>query len=245
MKAAKLQLCFSYLPITLLCYMFKQDISKSEIAVLILVLIIILTGFVLIYTNLSLFQTYTIEDGLVEWLTVLGLLLGSIVSLRRFFVLRKQRRFIFLLATFLLGIFLFFAAGEEISWGQRLLGIESSDYFKQNNTQGETNFHNLVLGGVRINRWIFSFGLITVLSIYVIIMPLLYTRKRWMKNFVDYWGIPLPQLYQLIGCVLLFILTTFIPHEKRAELLECGIAFFLFLIIAFPMNKNLFVKNQV
>lgn len=224
--------------------MFRQGISKIEITVLLFILLIIAAGFVLVFTNMPLFIRYTIEDGLVEWLTVLGLLLGSFASLRHTFTLRKERRFIFLLATFLLGIFLFFAAGEEISWGQRILGIESSDYFKQHNTQGETNFHNLVLGGVRINRWIFSFGLITILSIYVIIMPVLYTRKQWMKRFVDYWGIPLPKFYQLVGCILLFILTTLIPHEKRAELLECGIAFFLFLIIAYPMNEKLFVKNQ-
>lgn len=40
-------------------------------------------------------------------------------------------------------IILFFIAGEEISWGQRLLGVTTPEYFAEKNKQGETNLHNL------------------------------------------------------------------------------------------------------
>ena len=36
-----------------------------------------------------------------------------------------------------------FGAGEEISWGQRIFNVESSEYFLENNAQGETNLHNM------------------------------------------------------------------------------------------------------
>lgn len=38
---------------------------------------------------------------------------------------------------------LFAVAGDEISWGQRILGIETPEDLKQINTQGEITFHNL------------------------------------------------------------------------------------------------------
>lgn len=218
--------------------------SRIEITVLAFIVLMFLTGFILLYTNLSLYETFTIEDGFVEWMTVLGLLAGSFTCFHRFFKLRKEKKWMFLTATFILGIFLFFAAGEEISWGQRLLGIESPEFFKQSNTQGETNFHNLVLGGVRINRWIFSFLLIFVLSIYIIVVPLLYKRKKWMQNFVRYFGIPLPKTYQIISFIIMFIASELMDHEKRAELVEFATAFLLFLVTAFPYNKEDFVLNN-
>jgi hypothetical protein len=221
-----------------------QRISKLEMAVLVLIFIIFAIGFFLLHTNLPLFEIYTVEDGFVEWLTVLGLLAGSFTCFHRFFTLRKEKRWMFLTATFILGILLFFAAGEEISWGQRLFGIESPEFFKQRNTQGETNFHNLVLGGVRINRWIFSFLLIFVLSLYIIVVPLLYKRKRWMQNFVRYFGIPLPKTYQIISFIIMFIASEMMDHEKRAELVEFATAFLLFLVTAFPFNREDFLLNS-
>jgi len=223
--------------------MSSQKISRLEIAIILFVLMIILTGFLLLFIDIDLFKQYTIEDGTVEWLTVAGLLLGAYTCFKRMILLHKEKGWILLMVAFILGIFLFVAAGEEISWGQRILGIQSQDYFKENNTQGETNFHNLIVGGVRINRIIFSFMLISVLSIYLILFPLLYKSKTWMKRFVNNWGIPLPKIYQVISCVVLFGLTSILPHEKRAELLECGIAFLLFLIIAYPLNDFVFAKK--
>src|SRR4051812_13763210 len=126
-------------------------LSIVEKLILALVLIILITGYILFYTNVVRFEAYVQEDGIVEWLTVLGLVLGCIVCLRRFFVLRKHRTAWFLIVTFGLALLLFFAAGEEISWGQRIFGIKSSEFFKERNSQGETNLHNLVVDGVKVN----------------------------------------------------------------------------------------------
>ena len=38
---------------------------------------------------------------------------------------------------------LFFIAGEEISWGQRIFEVASPEYFLSTNKQLETNLHNL------------------------------------------------------------------------------------------------------
>lgn len=224
--------------------MYANKITLVEKLVLAAGLLIIAVGHLLFYTNMPLFALYTREDMLVEWLTVLGLLAGSFVCFSRAFRVGASRGWMFLLTALGLGLMLFLAAGEEISWGQRLFGIESPDYFKENNTQQETNFHNLIVGGVRVNRWIFSFLLTAVLSAYLILLPLLYRRKQWAKRLVRFWGVPLPKPYQTVSAVVLFVITQILPHEKKAELLECGIAFLLFLVIAFPVNKDDFVRKD-
>ncbi len=223
--------------------MLSNNISKTEAMFLAFIFIMLTIGFVLVFTDMSLFEQYTSEDGAIEWITVIGLLMASFTCFTRAIKLRRHRTWLFLLTSGLLGLVLFFGAGEEISWGQRILGIESSKYFKEKNAQGETNFHNLVLGGIKINMWVFSFLLTAVLAIYLLVIPFLYRKKKWMQGFVHSWGIPLPKLYQVIAFLLLFV-TELMPHGKRAELLEAGTALMLFLIIRFPANPESFeIKN--
>ena len=48
-----------------------------------------------------------------------------------------------------LAVVCFFGFGEEISWGQRIFGIETPAGLKQANSQQETNLHNLkALSGI-------------------------------------------------------------------------------------------------
>ena len=80
------------------------------------------------------------EDGAAEWLQFIfyffAFVSSSIVTWRR----RKcaKQCFFWLLIT----LFCFYAAGEEISWAERVtnIGIES---IRQINAQGETNLHNI------------------------------------------------------------------------------------------------------
>ena len=152
-------------------------LSNTEKIILTIVAVAIATGFWLFYTDLSRFEQYVKEDGIAEWLTVAGLLLGSFVCFTRFLKLLRKRSRWFLFVTLALGLFLFFAAGEEISWGQRIFGIETPEYFQQHNAQQETNLHNLVVGGVKINKLIFSILLVGLLAVFMIIVPLLYQKN--------------------------------------------------------------------
>ena len=220
--------------------MVISKFSKTEIGILILIITMLAVGFILVFTNARSFALYVQEDGIVEWLTVLGLLLGAAVCFKRTVHFWKHRSWLFLVVTALMGIVLFFGAGEEISWGQRILGIKSPEYFQQNNLQGETNFHNLMLGDFKVNKWIFSIALTVFLGIYILVIPFLYRTKRWMQNFVTYCGIPLPKAVHIVAFIAIFLLTELIPNGKRAEILEAATALLLFLIIRFPANKKTF-----
>lgn len=77
------------------------------------------------------------EDGAVEYIGALALLLACPVFLAASFYSRSR------IALILLALFCFVSFGEEISWGQRLLGFESPSFFRQWNHQDEFNLHNL------------------------------------------------------------------------------------------------------
>jgi hypothetical protein len=218
-------------------------LSFVEKTILALVFTILAVGYILFYTNIARFELYVQEDGIVEWLTVLGLILGCIVCVRRFLQLIKYRTAWFLIVTIGLGLLLFFAAGEEISWGQRILGIKSSEFFKEKNSQGETNLHNLVVGGKKLNKIIFSIGLTIAMGIYLLMFPVLYRYHNGTKRFIDRSGIALPKAYQVFSMLLVFGITSLLPHEKKAELLEAGIALLFFLVIRFPGNLFVFTPS--
>lgn len=94
----------------------------------------------------DLFDTIAREDGLIESVSAAALLLGSALFL--VLLIRNLRRRHFL-AAMLCGAFalvLFVIGMEEISWMQRVLDIESSDYFLERNDQNEMNLHNLDTG---------------------------------------------------------------------------------------------------
>jgi len=84
------------------------------------------------------------EDGLLETLTAVLLLLASI----QFFLAGKYatKHLLFrrtILALFLLSILSMIFMMEEISWGQRIFSWENPEIIQNFNYQQETNFHNL------------------------------------------------------------------------------------------------------
>jgi len=219
-------------------------LTAVEKIVLALAVIAIAMGIFLFYTSVARFEEYVQEDGIVEWLTVVGLLLGSIVCFSRFVILLRKRSWWFLFVTLGLGLFLFFAAGEEISWGQRIFGLKTPEYFQEHNAQHETNLHNLVVDGVKLNKLIFSIFLVGALAIFLLIVPLLYQKNNWTRKFLDRSAVPVPQFYQVLGFVMIFMLTNIIRDGKNAELLECCGALLFFLIVQYPKNREIFSGKQ-
>lgn len=222
--------------------MAKLRVSLSEKIILLLVAIIILIAFIFFYWNTHFLDVYLDEDGPMEWLTVAGLLAGFFVCAYRFINLLKTKSWWFLTVTLVLGVLLFIAAGEEISWGQRIFGIQSSEYFLKHNAQGETNIHNLVVNGVKINKLVFSTILIAALGVYLVIMPLLYKTKTGFKNLIDNCGIPIAKTYQVFSFLVVFSISSLLHHDRNPELLEAGAAALFFLIILHPFNKYIFRK---
>jgi len=85
------------------------------------------------------------EDGFIEMLGAICLLLGAVFAFVALLRLRSNHDAGRLKQLAYLGLVLFLvlAAGEELSWGQRLLGFETPAPIAKVNAQEETNLHNL------------------------------------------------------------------------------------------------------
>lgn len=83
------------------------------------------------------------EDHLIENTQVIVLLVGSVIAFLtgKFFWKRGQGWLAILF--FLVCGALFFISGDEIDWGQRLIGFATPDQMAQENLQGEVTVHNI------------------------------------------------------------------------------------------------------
>ena len=184
------------------------------------------------------------EDGIVEWLTALGLLVGAIACFHRAKILSPFRGTLFVACTIFLGFLFLFGLGEEISWGQRIFDIKSSAFFLQNNSQGETNLHNLVVGGTKLNKLIFGTILGILIGIYFLILPFLYRKVEKIKNLIDKMAIPLPKYFHIIAYLILVGLTEFIAGGKKGEILEFGGVWIFVLMLFAPYNREIFSRKS-
>ncbi|MBC8146125.1 MAG: hypothetical protein H7X80_11120 [bacterium] len=167
------------------------------------------------------------EDRAVEWATVWLFGAAAVMFVRD----GIRKRMIF---TILVGLFCFFVAGEEFSWGQRILGFGSPEYFMANNYQQELNLHNLP-GEVVKPKWIFMIAL----AGYGIILPLL-ARSKDAKPLLVKVGAEAPSMAMLWWFVAAIILLLWYPADLTGEWVEC-LAGALFLACARMRTKTLWI----
>lgn len=221
----------------------STPIPRGLIAGLVVILGICAYGLVLLHWDKEAFLFFIREDGFVEWLTVAELVIMSIFSfsMSRAFSRSGQKDAAKRVWLFM-GFLFLFGALEEISWGQRVLGIESPAWFLKHNKQGETNVHNLLFYGVNINKLVFGKVLTMLIALYLLFVPLLYRFSERFKNLMIRWGIPIAQNYQ----ILLFIIVIVIIQlhiglaKKVGELLELCSCFLFLLILVHPSNGEIF-----
>ncbi len=218
-----------------------NKISRVEWGLIAFVTFHVLLGLLLAIVHIRYFEgNYVVEDGVIEWLTVDALLLSAALTIYRIFKIRRSKGTPFLIGLVVFLLLFIFGAGEEISWGQRIFDIHSSHFFQVHNAQGETNIHNLVIGGKKINKLIFGTLLGICVAFYFLVLPYLYRRGEWVKSFVDRWALPIPQVRHIIMYLLLFALCSIIPSGKKGEILEFGGTFIFFILLLFPYNREIF-----
>ena len=134
------------------------------------------------------FEALTREDSWVEYLTAVclflagGLLFGTAWRERSLF-----RRGVYLLG----GVALLFAAGEEVSWGQRIFGFATPDFFLSWNQQQEFTVHNSANG---------AFDIIYLNGTLLLCMA---TSAAFFCRKDRLCGIPLPSILLMLGFLLM------------------------------------------
>lgn len=219
-----------------------KSISKTEIAILLYMSLLTVIGVIMSYTHPQEFRSfYVVEDGLIEWLTVLALVATMVVCFRRFWRLRQQAKPLFLGMTLLFGLAFLFGAGEEISWGQRLLNIDSPEFFLEHNAQEEINLHNTIINDVKINKLVFGKGIGIMMLLYLTVFIPLYRKKPGFQKLVDRFAIPVASNYQIAAYVIAILLIQVgMEHSKKGELLEFALTHIIFLNFAFAYNRQIY-----
>ena len=220
-----------------------MPVEKTEKLVLTNAVILFALGVFLGVANEDYFHNvYTAEDGLLEWLTVLALgsvvvVLGGRLWKYKHFLNWRQRSVLAALV-----VLAAFGAGEEISWGQRLLGIESTEFFQNYNKQQEINLHNLDIGNVSINKDFLSKGILLAFLLYLAVITPLYHRSIHAGRLFDSWGIPIPKRYQYLGYVLAIVMVEGLVNAatgapRRGELTEFIVTILAALNLIYPLNQ--------
>jgi len=186
-------------------------------------------------------SVYLAEDGFLEWLIVVifGFLAG--VCFWRAVRLRRIRSRAFVAVSVLMGLAFVFGIGEELSWGQRIFGIETPESLKRYNKQQELNIHNLKLGRISFNQMIFGWLLFLGLALYLLVLPWLADRYEQVRAWVDQVGLPLATRLQALAFLPVLILPQQLLASKESdELAEvCG-ALLLVAVFRYARNRSIY-----
>lgn len=145
---------------------------KTVVTICVIPFVVALIGIITALFGKEVYKWFTSEDGFAESMQVVFYGVALVLSL--VFTQRQWRTGNKLFALLYLGLSfaLVFLIGEELSWGQRIFGWQTSEPFAAINKQAETNLHNIYGVGDAF-KWIQlligAYG--TILPIIVLLWP--------------------------------------------------------------------------
>ncbi|MEM1436663.1 MAG: hypothetical protein AAGG11_21615 [Pseudomonadota bacterium] len=183
--------------------------------------------------------TYGEEDGVAEYLTALFFFLSAFGFLSLYLQYARPLPLWRGLVILAWAALMFFFAGEELSWGQRIIGMETPESIRATNAQNEFNFHNHDIIQDHGHRILTAFTLLTGLGIWL--LSLVPPLRRLYQQFV----VPIPPLGYAILFVGAFIYgRRYIPDldyfatEFRELFMACG-------MLGFAWHARLFGPGTV
>ena len=157
-----------------------------------------------------LYGRLVIEDSWGESAGFIALLVAGAVFLRMSVIPGLGRRRLWFAALGLGSLLLGF---EEISWGQRFLGLSTPDFFLRFNTQGEMGFHN---GTSSLGE---LYGPATLcVALYGALLPLVVAYHAGARSWFERLGLPIPSLSLMPLFLAPAIAWHFSPFSRPAEL---------------------------
>lgn len=108
------------------------------------------------------------EGGVIEYGTCIAFFLAAVFAVPVAKQLWRQGNRVLGGAYGLFTLLLGFVAFEEISWGQRLLGVKSPEFFETHNSQAEITLHNLLWVNELIDPALIVVGLLGAFSWFLL-----------------------------------------------------------------------------
>lgn len=177
--------------------------------------------------DLASFDAVMVEDGPAE--SVSAILYFASFLVLAFTLVRRRSLNVWVI---LLALLFFVVAGEEISWGQRIIGAETPDLLRQANVQGETNIHNID----GIHQHVRGLAVVLLVSLYVLLPAA--NAFAGLRSLIERLRIPVPPLW--IGLIALFALAFMVVPRALGRndfsLDEMGELYFSVAAIGFALS---------
>ncbi|PIE22225.1 MAG: hypothetical protein CSA62_13605 [Planctomycetota bacterium] len=159
------------------------------------------------------------EDGVIEWSSAAIVLFAALLSGR--IALHGQATRAQVGMHCFLALLFFAMCGEEISWGQRVLGFETPEALQGINVQGEFNLHNDF-------GYFFDHLFVLCFFLWGCVVPLLRKYSDFFRGLFLRVGLPVPSLGLAFGMllismvqdVLVYRLVDPMPYLRVPELRE-------------------------
>lgn len=197
------------------------------------------------------------EDNYFEYIGFFSFFITSIVFFLAFYRIRKQTSANCILKTAILGLALlfFFGAGEEISWGQRIINIQTPEYLTKVNQQNEINVHNLNFGPLG-DPFAISFDLFWM--IYGVIIPFACfneTIRNYLSKYIpiSHWSVAILFLLNYFCAKLAKLLyvnvftATVVPFGQAVQEIKesnYGLIFALVALSCYFSLQNIYSQNK-
>jgi len=218
----------------------RSRLDQSLLALICLVLV--LTVGTYFYSTDYFSLTYAREDGFVEYGTALFLFAASLVLLVNAGRLKTRGLTLAFGCTLFYALLFFFAAGEEVSWGQRIFGWETGETFREINKQQETNLHNLIVptpwGDFHLAKTLFGPILTSILLLYLAVLPLLYPRVGLIKRIADRIAAPVPGKRHAVLAIAASLVIAAIDVSRKWEVYELVFSVLATSIFLLPQNSE-------
>ena len=95
-----------------------------------------------------------------------------------------------------------------------------------------------MIGGVKLNKLIFTNGLFFIFSFYFLAIPYLYTKSNNIKSIINKFSIVIPKYSQSIIFIFFTIIIYLFDHDRISEIWECLFAFTMLMTSINPLNKQ-------
>lgn len=215
------------------------------------ILVLIFFNFLSIL-NPEVFKNIIREDGLLENLQTILYFFGSIFAfLTAIKLLINRKKFIGFFFT-CLAFLMFFIAGEEISWGQRIFNLQTPQDLENINLQHEITIHNI---GIFQSKIDYIFMIIGLIGAFSGLIARRYIPNFYKKNYLIF--PPAILLFYFFAVVRYYFLNQFVVFSyqlftferiglgDRQEISETllAIGFFSFAVFSYNLIPK-FLKSK-
>ncbi len=162
--------------------------KTTRIALILVFIYVVITYLMMFPLDPKTVDIITAEDHYFEWVGALSLFAASGLFLYAFLRTRRNEKALGFSpyrkwAYLAFAALFFFGGGEEISWGQRILGLQTPEAIAEVNNKDEINLHNLELFGSKnsLPFKLYQFFAFT----YTAVIPLIALASAKMRKLFE------------------------------------------------------------